>query len=100
MGTLQDTINNIEKYGTPIFKEMFSLNDAELKLKMKSICGNKVDESFFDNIRVTRIIVDEEPSEVKFEFYDALSVGVTGITFKPEHGSAIQLVDFNQHFKL
>lgn len=96
-----DEIKKQYEIGQPIFEEIFSKSDKEVKEIIQSITDNDKDvKEILDNGIVTRVIKDEKPSEITIYFYDGLELNWLGLLYKPEHGSGNLLVKFNKHFKL
>lgn len=86
--------------GTPIFEELFKLNDADLKDKLKDILEDSHDDILTNNCDVVRTITNMKPDKISFNYYSSIEINWLGIHFHPEHGGAQQLIKFNKHFKL
>lgn len=92
------------KIGYPILEQLFKLSDKDLKIKLKSIIGNMLDERnsdlFDSSAGVTKTIHNEKCKEIIIEWYDWIEISAFGISFCPEHGPSRQIIEFNQHFVL
>lgn len=91
--------------GTPVLKELFKMPCAELKEKLTSIikhrdCGNIDTALLIKEGEVSKISKNDDPWEIKINFYDNINVDFMGISLKPEHGSSRLIVPFDSHFKL
>lgn len=86
--------------GQSIFKQLFELNDADLKEKLISITDGNHKEILTNNCDCVRTIRNSEPEKIEFYFYDGLIVNWAGVSIKPEHGSEYTIVKFNDHFRL
>ena len=93
-----------EKYeeGLIVLKQFFALSDKEIKEKLLSIVGDddKYSHILGNDSQVKRIIMNETPSEIIISFYDEITIGSYGITYKHEYGNETTIVKFNKHFKL
>lgn len=101
METLEQTEERY-KIGQPIFEELWKLNDKELKEKLKSILqfNPHAIELLNYSCDCCRIIKNEKPDVVSFNFYDTLELSWMGIEWIGEHGKRDWLRRFDQHFKL
>lgn len=86
--------------GQAIFKQLFELNDADLKEKLISITDGNHKEILTNNCDCVRTIRNSEPEKIEFYFYDCLRVDWQGVTINPEHGGEYLIVKFNDHFRL
>lgn len=86
--------------GQIIFKQLFDLNDADLKEKLISITDGNHKEILTNNCDCVRTIRNSEPDKIEFYFYDGLRVDWQGVTIIPEHGGEYLIVKFNDHFRL
>lgn len=86
--------------GEAIFFELFRLSDIELRKKLIEITDGKYEDIFLSHSDVVRILVNERPKSITFEFYDSIELDWSGITFKPEVGNQAKIVEFNKNFKL
>lgn len=97
-----DTIQERYEKGQDIFKQVYSLSDKDLIAKLKSIlgCFNDVIDLLDAKPVIRRSIVNEEPECIKIIFYDVVRIDWSGISYKSEYGLDINLVRFDDHFKL
>lgn len=103
-----DTIDKLKQdyeLGLPVLKKLFKLNKEQLVTTLETICSGILPDHYNHlfkpkNVRVTKIIVDDEESEIKVEFYDALKITPFGVNVQPEHGQAFTVVKFNKTFTL
>jgi hypothetical protein len=96
-----DNIKEEYKIGYPIFEEIFSKSDKEVKEIILSITDNdKEVKEILKNGKLIRTIVDEKPTKIKINFYDSIELSYLGLNFQPEHGPDLNLIKFNKHFKL
>lgn len=86
--------------GYPILKQLCEGTDANIKEKLRSILDSKYHEILDDKPCVTRIMKNEEWSELHVSVWGSIEVSPYGIYYKPEHGGATKLIDFNKHFVL
>jgi len=100
-------MNSIEKLkeqyviGQQIFEELFKMSDNDVKLKLIDILGeNGHMQVLNNNYTVRRVIENEVPKYIKFEFYDQVKVDYQGIHLVGEHGTEFLSVKFNKYFKL
>lgn len=88
------------KIGQAIFKQLFALNDKDLKEKLIDIIGDNHGQVLTNNCVCKRLITNEEPYSIELWFYNGIIVDWFGISSKSEHGIGVLLVNFNKHFKL
>ena len=96
-------LNAEERYkmGLPTLTKLFELNKVDLVNKLKAICRSNIPSDFLENqVSVKKIISDDVPEKIEVRFYACLSITAWGITYKPEHGTSINVVDFNEFFTL
>jgi len=87
--------------GQSIFEKLFNLSDKELKLKLIDILGEDNHMSVLNNnCTITRVIKNEIPEYVLFEYYDSIKVDYKGVHLISEHGIELLPVKFNKYFKL
>lgn len=86
--------------GATVLDELFKLNKDETKLKVESICGDKLPNGFLDNCHVIKVTEDDKPDRIELVFYDRVIITWQGIEFHPNAGKVSELIKFNQHFKL
>lgn len=90
------------KKGFPVFEQLFNMKAAELKDKLKTICGSRIHNDFLfsTNSTVKKVISNDVPQEITVSFYDRIDISPYGINYKPEHRNSERIVEFNDHFKL
>jgi hypothetical protein len=89
------------KTGLPVFTALFELKKPELMDKLKSICADSVvSADLFEHGRVIKQTANDTPDFIEVWFYDHLRISPFGINYHPEHGEAITIINFNEHFKL
>ena len=86
--------------GATVLNELFLLNKDETKLKIQSICGDKLPNGFIDNSHVIKVSEDDKPERIELVFYDRIIITWQGIDFHPNNGKVRELIQFNEHFKL
>lgn len=97
-----EKIQALHDIGMPILKSLFELNSADLRGKIKEIVGNRLPgyDHLFCSGTVTKITVDDSPNKILIQYYDTITITWLGITFKPEHGTVRDIVDFDKFFTL
>lgn len=106
--TQAEDINKRYEIGVKILAELFKLTDNEIKEKLTSICGDKINTRNDGLLKprvnnggsVKRMVENEKPERIEIWFYDAIFINHFGIQYKPEHGPGEDLVEFTEHFKL
>ncbi len=89
--------------GMEIFKQLFALDSEQLRKKIVEICGSAISNSYIEVIlkgRIRKVIYNDEPETITFEYYDCVTIDVFGISIKPEHGGEQKIVRFDKFFKL
>jgi len=103
---LNNTIIEIKINETLVFQqflqeELFKMSDNDIKLKLIDILGEDGHMQVLNNnCTVRRVIENEVPKYIKFEFYDQIKVDYQGIHLIGEHGTDILAIKFNKYFKL
>ena len=95
--------NNFEKQykiGFPIFKKMFDMPYPKLLIKLKELCGEKINNKYILNSgKVAKILINDVPSKIEISFYDSITINAFGISFTPEVGGCTKkIIDFNKYF--
>ena len=99
MSRLEDIQMEYE-VGQAIFKELFEMEDSQIKEKMNSILSKDYNYMFISNSDCIRTIRNGEPEKIEFWYYDCIRINWNGIFYQPEHGPEKRLVRFGKHFKL
>ncbi len=95
--------------GIGVMNDLMKLDDEQLREKIRSICGSLVPDYGQDILQsgieskggtITRKIKNMKPNLISIEFYNWIEISPLGISFHPEHGGAIHLVEFNKHFTM
>lgn len=98
--TAIEKINDLYKSGQPILTELINMKDAELREKIKSILKYKEIKFDFDAAVIEKRFKNDEADKIEIYNYDNISINFMGIYYKPEHKESINLVTFDEHFKL
>ncbi len=86
--------------GQAIFKQLFDLDDSDLKEKLISITDGNHKQILTNKCVCIRTIRNSEPDKIEFYLYNGLRVDWQGVTIIPEHGEEYLIVNFNDHFRL
>jgi len=103
-----DTMDQIKRdyeLGLPVLTKIFELKKDKPIPLVKKVCQGVISEHYnhlFEpkNVRVTKKTVDDEVSEIRIEFYDALLISPMGIHLSPENGANKKIIAFNETFTL
>lgn len=95
-----DKIKEQYEIGQATFKQLFELNDTELRSKLIEILEDHHIDVLNHNCDCIRTIKNEKPEKIEFWFYEAIKVDWTGISIKPEHGNFHNIIKFNKFFHL
>lgn len=98
--SITEMANNLFKSGQPILTELINMKDAELREKIKSILKYKEIKFDFDAAVIVKSFRNGEANEINICNYDNIYINFMGIYYKPEHKESINIVIFDEHFKL
>lgn len=104
MTTLEEIIEQIEKFGKPTLEQLFRLNSVEIKKTVRDILGS----SWFDthcsgmveNGSVLKTYEDDQPKQIQIWYYDGIEITCSGIYHLPEHGDRKCVREFDKYFSL
>lgn len=101
---MKDRIQRAHDIGYPIFEQIYNMPHAEIREKLNSILkSHDAFESYKSVISAGTVVKenhDDEPHQIKINFYDTIEINFMGIAYKPEHRAIKLIVAFDEHFKL
>lgn len=103
--TKVDEIMQQYNIGLAILKQFHSLNDVELKAKLRQIFATyhstvNISLLLCEHSVVERVIRNEVVYTISIRYYDTIIINPNGITFLYEHGNQVKVVEFSETFTL
>lgn len=99
---LAQKIKEQYEIGFPIFKKLFQLKKDDFINVMKDIFQ---DDEYVMRIleskpNITKTLENDNPEQIRMDFYDSILIDHTGIWAQPEHGSSVMILKFDKFFNI